>query len=340
LSFLPLFYSGRRSALFLFLESTSLVSTTQDRVLLDAIAFLLAHKGLHSKWLAASRAPLSEDDRGSLNPLDLSFVADKWWPLVTGNKDRGAVVERIDRRYFELCVFSNVMLELKSGDLCVPGSDQFSDYRKELVSKDEFERGVALYGEQAGIPVEGPLFIARLRGQLEAAAKRANDNFPANEYLRIENGEPVLKRLQRKPEPEGLSRLEQQLVEHMTHVDIVDALSDTEHWLNWSRFFGPISGHDAKLENPRERYLITTFCYGCNLGPTQTARSIKGLDRRQVSFVNQRHVTEENLNQAITRVINAYAQLPLQRVWGSGKSASADGMKEGGRARLEEDEDA
>jgi len=98
----------------------------------------------------------------------------------------------------------------------------------------------------------------------------------------------------------------------MTHVDIVDALSDTEHRLNWSRFFGPISGHDAKLENPRERYLITTFCYGCNLGPTQTARSIKGLDRRQVSFVNQRHVTEENLNQAITRVINAYAQLPLQ----------------------------
>jgi TnpA family transposase len=46
-----------------------------------------------------------------------------------------------------------------------------------------------------------------------------------------------------------------------------------------------------------------------------------------VSFVNQRHITEENLNQAITRVINAYAQLPLQRVWGSGKSASTDGTK-------------
>jgi len=219
------------------------------------------------------------------------------------------------------------MLELKSGDLCIPGSDQFSDYRKELVSEDEFERGVALYGEQAGIPVDGPSFIARLRAQLEAAAKRADDNFPGNEYLRIENGEPVLKRLPRKPEPDGLLRLEQQLAERMVAVDIIDALSDTEHWLNWSRYFGPISGHDAKLENPRERYLITTFCYGCNLGPTQTARSIKGLDRRQVSFVNRRHITEENLNQAITRVINAYAQLPLQQVWGSGKSASADGTK-------------
>jgi hypothetical protein len=43
-----------------------------------------------------------------------------------------------------------------------------------------------------------------------------------------------------KPEPEGLLRLEQQLAERMVAVDIIDALSDTEHWLNWSRYFGPI----------------------------------------------------------------------------------------------------
>jgi hypothetical protein len=94
--------------------------------------------------------------------------------------------------------------------------------------------GQSVSGVTEGL-VSGLRFLkGRLRGQLEAAAKRANDNFPANEHLRIENGEPVLKRLQRKPEPGGLSRLEQQLAEHMTHVDIVDALSDTEHWLNQS----------------------------------------------------------------------------------------------------------
>jgi hypothetical protein len=109
----------------------------------------------------------------------------------------------------------------------------------------------------------------------------------------------------------------------MAPVDIIDALSDTDHWLNWTRHFGPISGHDTKLDDPREHYLLTAFCYGCNLGPTQTARSIKGLDRRQVAFVNQRHITEANLNDAITTVINAYAQFPLQRLWGLGKSASA-----------------
>jgi TnpA family transposase len=63
------------------------------------------------------------------------------------------------------------------------------------------------------------------------------------------------------------------------------------------------------------------------LGPSQAARSLKGLDRRHVAFVNQRHVTEEILDDAITGVIDAYAQVGLHRYWGDGSSASADGMK-------------
>ena len=37
----------------------------------------------------------------------------------------------------------------------------------------------------------------------------------------------------------------------MIPVEILDALSDTEHWFNWTRFFGPLSGVDAKLKRPR-----------------------------------------------------------------------------------------
>jgi TnpA family transposase len=73
--------------------------------------------------------------------------------------------------------------------------------------------------------------------------------------------------------------------------------------------------------------VLTVFCYGCNLGPTQTARSIKDLDRFKLAFVNQRHITEANLNEAIATVVNTYVQFPLQRLWGLGHSASADGMK-------------
>ena len=102
-------------------------------------------------------------------------------------------------------------------------------------------------------------------------------------------------------------------------------LVDTENWLHWTRFFGPISGHDAKLDAARARYVATTFCYGCNLGPSQTARSWR--HRRQIAWVDQRHITEENLDEAITALINAYNRFSLPKLWGSGKHASADGMK-------------
>nr|WP_304522110.1 Tn3 family transposase [Bacillus toyonensis] len=52
----------------------------------------------------------------------------------------------------------------------------------------------------------------------------------------------------------------------------------------------PISGHDAKIDKPTERYISTAFCYGCNLGPTQTARSLGNMDRKQISWVNERHI--------------------------------------------------
>ncbi len=324
LSFLPKFYRGLRSTLFLFLESVPLVATTQDRSLSNAIAFVLANRGSRADWLKTSASAA-----GNSEPklLDLSFVPDRWWRLVTGEAEETGHSARVDRRYFELCVFSEVMLALKSGDLCIPGSDEFSDYRKELVSEDEYRRSVALYGEQAGIPVDGAAFIRQLRQELEAAAGAADDGFLENEHLRIENGKPVLKRLQRQADPPGRRELEQMLGERMGEVGILDALLDTEHWLGWTKSFGPISGLDAKLTNPSERYILTAFCYGCDLGPTQTARSIRGLDRRQLSYINQRHSSEEKLNEAITTVINGWCNIPLQRMWGPGRSASADGTK-------------
>jgi len=104
-------------------------------------------------------------------------------------------------------------------------------------------------------------------------------------------------------------------------------LIDTELWLNWTRFFKPKSGHDAKLDDPIARYLATTFCYGCNLGPSQAARSIQGFDRRQMAHVHQRHIDLDKLQASITAIINAYNRFALPKYWGTGAQASVDGTK-------------
>jgi len=256
LLFLPEFYSGRRSVLFAFLQSVDLLSTTQDQALLQAIVFVRDHREARAAHLQIALEPATpRDPASSPRCLDLSFIPEKWWPLVSGNRDRDAPVTQVHRRYLELCVFSETMQALKSGDLCIPGSEQFSDYRRELVSEEEYGQGVALYGEQAGIPVEEKAFVERLIEELGTVARNADEDFPENEYLRIENGEPVLKRLQRLPDPAGRQELEQLVTLYMKEVCILVGLSDTEPWRNGTRLFGPLSGHDAKLDNPRVRYL-------------------------------------------------------------------------------------
>jgi len=61
------------------------------------------------------------------------------------------------------------------------------------------------------------------------------------------------------------------------------------------------------------------------MGPTQAARSIEGASRKQIAWIHDHHVNEERLNNAITKVINAYKQFQLPKFWGTGRSASADG---------------
>jgi len=136
-----------------------------------------------------------------------------------------------------------------------------------------------------------------------------------------------VKKTERRKKPAQLVKLEKLIEDRVEQMSILDVFADTEQWFNWTRFLGPLSGHDSKITNPKSRYLITVFGYGCGLGPSQTARSVKLLDRRQIAWINQRHVTEELLDKIITEVINKYNQFTLPKAWGTGKTAAADGTK-------------
>jgi TnpA family transposase len=311
------FYSSHRQTLFELLGEIRLASTSRDASIEEALAFLRSHWVSRREWL----------DLDPENPLDLSWIPEKWWKLVTGMSNRHHTPTRVDRHHFEVCLFSQVVAELKSGDLCIAGSHQFADYRDQLVSWQEYQRDVAGYGEQVALPVESGAFVAHLKERLTRMAAEADACFVDNALLRIEDGEPVLGRLPRQKEPEDLKTLERWIAERIEPLEVLDVLVDTENWLNWTRPFKPVSGHGAKLDAARARYVATVFCYGCNLGPSQTARSLEGFDRRQIAWVDRRHVTEEALDEAITTLINAYNRFALPRLWGSGKHASADGTK-------------
>lgn len=311
-------YGPKRSLLFKCLEALSLSSSSQDNSLLEAIAFLQKYRSSHREQLPCAESGIEE--------LDLEWMPEKWHQLVFGKRQDDSE-PHFHRKYFELSVFSAVMDELKSGDLYVEHSGEYDDYRTHLVSWEQYEQEVQAYGELVNLPVDPEAFVAGLKQQLRDLAKMVDQRFPDNGYVDIDQTGVVIRRPERPKPPDGIEVIDHAITSEMTEASILDVLTETEKWLDLHKFFGPLSGFEPKIDDPRKRFITTLFCYGCNLGPVQTARSVKGLSRKQVAWLNLKHVTEQRLDKAIVKVINAYNRFALPRYWGTGKSASADGTK-------------
>ena len=141
--FLPRSFRHPRKTLLLLLENLPLSSTSQDKSLEQAMAFVGAHQASPSERLPMLREEKKDGAVPTVPGLDLSLVPDPGWPLVSGLKNRTRCPARVNRRFLERCVVSQVAKELKSCDLGLPSGDKFRDYRQQRLPWEEYEREVA-----------------------------------------------------------------------------------------------------------------------------------------------------------------------------------------------------
>lgn len=307
------FYSRHRKSLFGLIRSLDIRSTTQDQSLMKALAFVLEHEQCRTRWLPAE-------------PLDLSFISDQWRRLIIACKDDAEVLVR---QHLEVCIFTYLAAELKTGDACVMGSETYADFGEHLLSWEECELQVEAFCQELEIPSDPDTFVEHLQQWLTQSATEADQICKDGTQVTISaDGEPVLKRIPALPKPPGADELEAAIHQRLPERSILDILCNVQHWLNWVRHFGPESGSESKLEHPVERYILTMFALGCNLGPNQTARNTKGrVTSHQLSYIHRRHINPNKLQAAMTDMINAYNRLSLPKIWGTGKRAAADGCK-------------
>jgi hypothetical protein len=193
------FYSSHRKALFGVIKTLDVRSTTADQTLINAMNFIIAHEHDVKKYVPAT--------------LDLSFVSAKWQRTVlVRRKHKSWYI----RQHLETCIFSYVAEELKTGDLCITGSEQFADYRDQLLSWEACEPKVAAYCQQLGFPMTAEGFVAHLRTFLTDVAAECDRTKPQNHELVInEKGEPALKKLRAKATPVALAQLEEALADQI-----------------------------------------------------------------------------------------------------------------------------
>lgn len=306
------FYRSHRGILYRLIKSMQFVSTSQDKSLMEALDFLIENEKRRGDYLETT--------------VDLSFAAEKWQKIIVQNISGEPFY---DRRHFEVCVFSQLMAELKSGDIAIEGSEEYADYREQLLEWEECEPQVEEYCREVELPATAAEFIHHLKARLSETADKVDKSFPRNAALSFsEKGELVLKRMPKRESSAKIRALETALQEQMPERHLLDILAGVEHHTNLTRHFGPLSGSDPKIDRPVERYLLMLFTYGCNLGPAQAARHMRGLvSGHMLGFVNNRHVNAKKLDSAREEILNHYHRFTLPRFWGDGSRVSADGTK-------------
>ena len=303
-------HSRHRTAIFRLLNLLSIHSSTQDDDLLTALQFVKEYQHAHRDYLPAE--------------INLEFASQRWKAFVQTRHNRQTVFKR---RELEVCILSYLADALRCGDLYVTGSEEFADYRQQLLPWEECQKRLAAYCDTLQFPKDASEFVAQLQQKWATVAHKLDQSFPHNTELTIdENGKPHLKRMKADPIPDGLDKFKETVHQQMPEHHLLDMLKNVEHWVNYTRHFTPPSGSDPKMTDAVSHYMFTVFGYGCNLGPAQTARHAQQeITLRILKRINDQHITAEKLQAASVDIINEYIRFDLPFWWGSGKAAIADG---------------
>lgn len=314
---LPL-YRNHRNTLFRAMSILSFETTTKDKDTLKALAFICNNKNSKGDWHTIV------DASGRLL-VSTKWIREKWWQVITGKKSRTNKIKQVHKFYFEMSVFERIAEELTNGDVFIPQANDFNDYRRNFITQEEYDGGLTQYCTEVGIKSSAKAFIQTLKQELETRCRTSDDNMENNLSTRLVEGKLVITPGKAKERSRQSLKLIKEIQKRLEKSSLLDIIIDAEKWLNLSKHFGPLSGNEGKLDDPMMRFVLTVFCYGTNIGPTETARSVRGITRKQAAWLNLKRVNEKRLDKAIATVANAYKNFGIIKHWGSGKSASADG---------------
>ncbi len=312
LPFLWDYMKAKRSALFDFIQSIQVSSSTHHQSILSALNFLK-----DQRFCRADHLILPPD-------IDISFIAGKWKKVVFINEKE----KNVNRRYLELCLFSTLANELRSGDVFIEGADAYSDYRRHLSPLEECEPLMEDYLTRLNIPYRADDAVTFFKNKLSEKARTVDELYPNLPDFEIDgDGEPLLKKTPTIKPSKHTRQMVEKIHHHLPERSLLDVLCLTHHLTGWAHEFSHISGVDGKLDNPIERYILNVFCQGTAMGSTQGAKHIKNVivSPHMLSWINRRHVSPKNLDKAKNRIINQSKICHLTTAWGDGSRSGADG---------------
>lgn len=254
------------------------------------------------------------------------FIKPRWARLVMAEGG-------INRRYYELCVLSELRNSLRSGDIWVQGSRQFKDFDEYLITATKFTALKEQNNLSVKVTTDCEQYLDERMGLLKeqlatanrlAATNKLPDAVISGSGLRISPLDAAV--------PTSAQTLITQASSLLPHVKITELLLEVDAWTGFTRHFTNLkTGSTAK---DKTLLLTTILADGINLGLSKMAESCTDVTYAKLSWLQAWHIRDETYSAALAELVNAQSRHPFAEFWGDGTTSSSDGQrfKAGGSA--------
>jgi hypothetical protein len=195
----------------------------------------------------------------------VSFVRGRWARHVMPNGE-------IDRRYYEICVLSELRGRLHAGDVWVVGSRRYRSFEERLVSSQTLRELQESGAWPIAVDADFERFIAERRAlvdeRLTGVEAKARDGLLPE--VRLERGVLKISPIEKSTPPEA-EALAERLYAMLPRVRITDLMSEVARWTRFTDCFTHLRTGETV---PDQRVLMAgLLADGLNLGLTRMAEA-------------------------------------------------------------------
>lgn len=258
-----------------------------------------------------------------------SFIRKRWESLVR-------TPNGLERRFYELCVLSELKNSLRSGDIWVQGSRQFKDFEEYLLPPQRFTVQRDQRELNLAVETDCERFLESRLGVLERELAKVERLAATNELpdaAITSSGRLKITPLD-KAVPDEAEALIQQAYSLLPHVKITELLLEIDDWTGFTRHFKHLK--NGTTTEDRHLLLTTILADAINLGLSKMAESCPGTTYAKLTWLQAWFIRDETYSSALAELVNAQFHQPFATYWGDGTTSSSDGQnfKAGGRGQF------
>src|SRR5437764_10852620 len=231
----------------------------------------------------------------------------------------------IDRRYYELCVLSELRDRLRAGDVWVVGSRRYRAFEERLISRETLKEL-----EQAGtlpiaVDTDFERFIAARRALLDErlAAIDVKAKGGLLPDVTLDKGVLKITPIEKSTPPEA-EVLAARLYAMLPRIRITDLLSEVARWTLFTDCFTHL--RTGETTSDPQILMASLLADGLNLGLTRMAEACTIASLGQLAWAADWHIRDETYALALRRLVDHQQREKLAAIFGGGFASSSDGQ--------------